>query len=167
MASPGLLLLDACVLIDLIEVDATVITSVIAALGRVHVATTVLAEVEGLDLSAAVSLGIEVVDPSLAVVVEAAGRRGALSFQDRICLLLAAEHGWTCVSNDGALRRECVARGVPVMWGLEMLALVAERGQLSAAEAIAIAEGIAIRNPFITRELVARFRLRVAASTSS
>jgi len=27
----------------------------------------------------------------------AAEKKGALSFQDNMCLILAKEHGWTCV----------------------------------------------------------------------
>ena len=113
---------------------------------RVSVRSTraVFDEVDDLDEAAAQDVGLRVVDPELDDLLAAAQvPRGALSFQDRLCLLVAQRRGWTCVSNDKPLRQECSIRGVPVLWGLEMLAL--------AAPSVAVAELEAARGQSIAR----------------
>lgn len=111
-AAVRLLILDACVLIDYCEADQTVLGTVSASVGSIHVASTVFDEVDRLDLSGAAALGIQIVEPPLALLQAAEVKRGALSVQDHLCLLMAKTNGWTCVSNDTALRRAHVrARG--------------------------------------------------------
>lgn len=48
------------------------------------------------------------------------------------------------------------------IWGLEALALAVEAGHLTAKRAMSVAEKISTANPFITAELLARFRSRIA-----
>jgi predicted nucleic acid-binding protein len=120
---PRLLILDACVLIDFCDADPSVLRVVSRAVGAIHVATPVLAEVEQLDESTAESLGLRVVEPPLSMFAAAARKRGRLSPRDHLCLLMAKAEGWTCVSNDRALRTVWVADGVDVLWGLEMMGL--------------------------------------------
>jgi hypothetical protein len=67
--------------------------------------------VEQLDEAACAELGLVVVDGTLEQLTEAGAGTGRLSFEDRVCLILARDNGWTCVSNDGRLRRECEAAG--------------------------------------------------------
>src|SRR6478735_4229471 len=98
-----LLLVDACVLIDFAKVDRSILTLAARHVGEVYVATPVLEEVREIDAAMAVSLGIKLFEPSLELVAQAASVRGRLSFQDRVCLLVAKAEGWTCVSNDKAL----------------------------------------------------------------
>lgn len=112
-----LLLVDACVLIDFAKSDSSVITLASRYVGDVHVATPVFEEVHDLDPAMAASLGIKLFEPPLEMLVDAAARRGRLSFQDRLCLLAAKANGWTCVSNDRRLRESCAEELVPVMWG--------------------------------------------------
>jgi hypothetical protein len=57
--------------------------------GEVYVATPVLEEVREIDAAMAVSLGIKLFEPSLEILAQAASVRGRLSFQDRVCLLVA------------------------------------------------------------------------------
>ena len=111
-----LFLLDACVLIDFQRTDPSVIRLVVDHVADVYVATTVLAEVKDFDESEAISLGIQLVEPTLELAQEAATHAGGLSFQDRVCLLLARENGWTCVSNDRHLRKACTRDGVEILW---------------------------------------------------
>jgi rRNA-processing protein FCF1 len=152
-----LLILDACILIDFCEADASVLTVFSRHLGAIHVAATVLDEVEQLDESQAAALGLNVVDPSLDQLTASSVKRGRLSAADHLCLVLARDNGWTCVSNDKALRTACTAEGVPVLWGLEVIALTVEAGLLSIDEAERVAWRINDSNPFITKALVASF----------
>jgi rRNA-processing protein FCF1 len=152
-----LLILDACVLIDYCETDQTVLGTVSASVGSVHVASTVFDEVDRLDVSGAAALGIQIVEPPLALLQAAAVKRGALSVQDHLCLLLAKTNGWTCVSNDTALRRACEREGVPVMWGLQMMGLAVQAGALPASTAQEIAWRIHECNRYVTRDIVEAF----------
>lgn len=76
-----LLILDACVLIDLVEVDETVLSTMVRHLGPVHVAAQVLAEVDTLDEARAIDLGVHVIEPSLELLARASTGRARLSFQ--------------------------------------------------------------------------------------
>ncbi len=106
----GLLIMDANVLIDLCEADRTVIRLISDHVGQVHVPLPVLREeIDQIDEAEYADLGIVPVDPPLQTATEAAVRRAGLSFHDHLCLLLARDNGWTCVTNDGRLRRECAA----------------------------------------------------------
>ena len=110
----GLLIMDANVLIDLAEVDRNLIRLISDHVGKVHVPLPVLREeVDQIDEAEYADLGIVPVDPPLQTAVDAAARRAGLSFHDHLCLLLARDNGWTCVTNDGRLRRECAAEKVP------------------------------------------------------
>ena len=156
-ALPRLLILDACVLIDFCEVDVSLLAVIARALGTIHVASPVLAEVSQLDESTAASNGLRVVEPPLSVFAEAARKRGRLSVQDHLCLLLAKAEGWTCVSNDRALRAACAVEGVEVLWGLEMMGLAVERGHLLGPDAERAAWAMRDVNPFISEDLVLAF----------
>jgi hypothetical protein len=127
------------------------------------VPSVILDEVDGLDESECARLGLVVVEPDGALLIAAGRRRPGLSYYDHVCLLAAKAAGWTCVTNDGRLRRECTADKVPVLWGLElMVPLVAER-HLTASAATAVAGAIHTANPiYITKDIVRRFEMRVA-----
>lgn len=151
------LVLDACVLIDLAHVDRDVLGNVSRSVGTIHIVRAVFDEVDDFDEASAQDVGLRVVDPELEDLLAAARiPRGALSFQDRLCILVAQRQGWTCVSNDKPLRQECVARRVPVLWGLEMLALAAPSVDLAELEAAAWA--IHHKNPrYVPKKLVTAF----------
>ncbi len=69
---------------------------------------------------------------------------------------MAKAAGWTCVSNDGALRKVCVAEGVDILWGLETMGLAVEAGALPVRDALRIAR----QNPRISDAIVERFAER-------
>src|SRR4051812_3763641 len=115
MVGLRLLLVDACVLIDFAKADTAVISLASRYVGEVYVATPVFQEVRDVDPAMAASLGIKLFEPSFDTVAAAAIARGRLSFQDRLCVLIAKQQGWTCVSNDKQLRTACEAESVPVM----------------------------------------------------
>jgi len=156
---PKVLLMDANVLIDYQKSDFSVLGLVHRHVGEVHVLTTILHEVDGLDVDDCERLGLKVIEPELAQLIQASARKGQLSFRDHLCLIVAADEGFVCVTNDKALRRACDEGGVTTLWGLEiMTALVRERA-MQAADAIETAEKIHTSNPLhITTKLVDRFR---------
>lgn len=163
MTSAGAaLLLDACVVIDFVEADPALFRIIARTLGAVHVATPLLREeIAQLDEFTATSLGIQLVEPSLALMMAAAARKGPLSFHDWLCFYLATERRWTCVSNDTRLRNECLAASVPVIWGLEIIAIVTERLGLPVDRAHALGKRVAAKNPRITTDVLARFAARI------
>ncbi len=163
-----LLLVDANVLIDFVKTERSILQLAARHLGVVYVLSTVLAEVDGLDADGCACLGIRVFEPELADILAAARKRGALSTQDHLCLILARKQGWTCVTNDGALRKACQLEQVPVLWGLQMMLELVRMGQLPGADAIAVANAIHRINPFhITVRIVARFIEEVDALSNS
>jgi len=161
MSKLRLLLVDACVLIDFAKSDTSVITLASRYVGEVHVATPVFEEVHDLDPAMAASLGIKLFEPPLEMLAAAAAKRGRLSFQDRLCLLVAKANGWTCVSNDRRLRESCEEEAVSVMWGFELLALLVEKKALSPTAARDIAKAIVASNKRIGRQVLLRFYARI------
>jgi len=164
MSTPGFLLVDANVLVDYQAADLAILSLVSRHVGTVHIVSTVLAEVDGLDESECERLGFRVVEPTLAQATEAASPNGRLSFQDRTCLVVCRDNGWTCVSNDKALRRSCDAVGVVVRWGLELMLELVQGGHLPAEDADDAAERIHRANPvFLNATILAAFREKLAA----
>lgn len=152
------LVLDACVLIDFCKVDKTILSVVCEHVGTIHVPSPVLAEVNEIEEDEAPDLGIVVVEPDLEQVVAAGARRRGLSFADRLCVIMARDRFWTCVSNDGAVRKACELEAVPVLWGLEMMGLAVGAGGLGLREAEQAAWAIHCDNKmFVTEEIVERF----------
>lgn len=158
--------MDANVLIDLCEADRSVVRLLSDRVGKVHVPLPVLRdEVDPVDEAECADLGIVPVEPPLSMAVEAAKRRAGLSFHDHLCLLLARERGWTCVTNDGRLRRECAAECVPILWGLEAVALLVDGGALTAEAAEDVGLAIQRANPrYITEAVLETFRRRIGAA---
>lgn len=155
------LLLDANVLIDFYDADPTVFAIVASSVGEVQVASPVLAEVKQLSEVETQRIGVKVIDPPIEMLSKVAQRGGALAFADRLCLELARAEGWTCVTNDRPLRRECEAVGVPILWGLELIALTVEAGGLPASDAAELGRTIADANRYITEDVLERFLSRI------
>lgn len=163
MSARGFLLVDANVLVDYQAADVSILQIVSQHIGAVYISSTVLAEVDGLDESECARLGLHIVEPSLAQATEAATRQGRLSFQDHTCLVLCRDEGWTCVSNDRALRRSCSDAGVPVLWGLELLLQLVEGQHLPAQDAADAAQRIHEANPmFVNQTVLEEFRRKLA-----
>jgi predicted nucleic acid-binding protein len=163
------LILDANVLIDYCAADRWVLTLISQHVDRIAVPPALLDEVDDLDESECDRLSLAVVEVSLELLTNAGKRRSGLSYNDHLCLLVAKEGGWTCVTNDGRLRRECGAEKVPVLWGLEPLIDLIEGGHLTVTQAHEVATRIHESNPlFITKDIVTRFlaRARAAAKKS-
>ncbi len=155
---PKILLIDANVLIDYQKSDFTVLGLANKHVGEVHVLTTILEEVEGLDVVDFERLGLKAVEPELNQLTHAATKRGQLSFRDHLCLLVALESGFICVTNDKPLRRACTEEGVVILWGLEIMTALVRGNEMRAEDAIQTAEKIHLSNPLhVPRKLVDRF----------
>jgi predicted nucleic acid-binding protein len=154
------LIIDANVLIDFCKTERSVLALVTKHVGTVHVADPVLAEVKELDRAGAEALGINVLTPEFPMLSRAATAsvRSPLRFEDWLCLLIAEEESWTCVTNDKRLRAECETREVAVLWGFQLLLRLIERKVLKATEAITIAESICRINRRIPDAVLVAFR---------
>jgi hypothetical protein len=90
-----LLVLDACVLIDLFDSDPSIIRTISEHVGPVHVASPVFDEVEQIDAVTAESLGLKVVDPSVELAMTAAAQRGGGPRCSRGAGLLSRSVPWS------------------------------------------------------------------------
>lgn len=153
---------DANVLIDYAKTSPEILGLVSKHIGPVYVVADVLDEVKQLDAEQCQAIGITVIEANLAQLTDASQRGGALSFEDKLCLILARDNGWACLSNDGPLRDACKAQGVSVVWGLEIMLQLVEAGHVSAGKVIEVAESIHKINPlYITPKIVSAFHQKV------
>ena len=163
MGTSGFLLVDANVLVDYQSADLTILSLVSRHVGPVHIVSTVLAEVDGLDDSDCERLGFRVVEPTIEQANAAATPNGRLSLADRFCFVVCKDNEWTCVSNDKALRRACESAGVAVLWSLELLLELVKLGHLPPDDASQAAERMHRANPvFLGAPILAAFREKLA-----
>ena len=141
------LLADADVLIDYRESELAVLNLVVQHLGQVAVVPSVLEEVRGVTAKQCARLGIEVVEVSTALMLQATQVESSVSFNDRLCLVVCREEGWTCVTNDSALRRLCKRHGVETRFGLSLMVDLVAAGALTRRRAVSIARRIQVSNP--------------------
>ena len=162
MAAPErLLILDACVLIDICLEDSTLLGLATSSLGKIVVLSPVLEEVDQLDDTEIERLGLSIIDPELEVIIEATARRGGLSFRDKICLLYSRDSKGTLYTNDRTLLNAASDYGIDARWGLEILVELVTAGQLTSSDALAAAQGICDRSRFPSDPLISEFRRRL------
>ena len=157
----AVLITDSCVLIDYAKSGRDALR-ILAHVVRVVVPRILLVEeVNDLSLDDAVSLGLDIYDPSIECLAEAARMPRPFSEFDWLCLILARDNGWTCVSNDKKLRSQCAAEGVKTKWSLEPLLMLVEKKRLTKARAEKIAKEMAEQNRFLGSQVFARFISRI------
>jgi hypothetical protein len=155
------LITDSCVLIDYARSSIETLTR-LCETTKVYVPRILLVEeVQDLTIAEAERIGLGIVDPPTELVQKAAGLPGPLSFYDWLCVLMASENRWTCVSNDKKLRTECRGRGVKTQWSLEPLVLLVTHGTLARDKAITTARAIAEMNSYLSESIVDRFVKRL------
>ncbi|WP_433931033.1 hypothetical protein AB3662_43200 [Sorangium cellulosum] len=162
-----MLILDANVLIDFCTTDPTLLALVEQHVGRVHIASPVLANVEQVDADLVKRLGLPVDEPPLELAAAAAARarRSPLAFDDWICVLMAQANGWTCVTNGKRLRKECEAHGLATLWGLELLVALVQEDALAHDAAAEAAWAIHRVNPrFVPQSAVERLLAKISGS---
>ncbi len=141
------LLADADVLIDYRESELSVLELVGRHVGKVVIIPSVLDEVRGVTAAACAELGIAVVDVETERMLQAAAIESSVSFNDRLCLVVCGAEGWTCVTNDRALRRLCERHGVETRYGLGLMVDLVAGGVLTRQRAAAIARRMQVSNP--------------------
>lgn len=155
------LIADANVLIDYIESDRFILGLLARHVGPLYVAVPVLDKVDQLSAGECERLGMTLVDPTTEELVEAGEGKAGLAFDDTVCVIMARDNLWRCVTNDRALRRACTAEGVGVLWGLEVMLLLVQAGALGAEDACLVANKIQLANPaFITAKIVSEFETK-------
>ena len=156
--APTVLLADADVLIDYRESDMTILALVGQHVGRVAVLPAVLDEVHGLTATVCGDLGIDIIEVETERMLQAAEIKSQVSFNDRLCLVMCRENEWTCVTNDGALRRLCERHGVETRFGLGLMVDLVAAGKLTRERAEDIAHQIHASNPLhINERVLGRF----------
>jgi hypothetical protein len=103
------LVLDACVLIDYLDEDAELLRMITEHLHEVIVPRPVLTQVTNLTEKGAIALGLQVFVPTEIQFQEASIRRGRLSFEDHLCLVIARDVGAPCATSDVHLIKACRA----------------------------------------------------------
>ena len=157
-ADPTVLLADADVLIDYRESELAILALVGQHVGRVAVLPSVLDEVRDVTVTACAELGIAVVDVETERMVQAAEVESQVSFNDRLCLVVCREEGWTCVTNDGALRGLCERHRVETRFGLGLMVDLVAAELLERERAEAVARRIRASNPLhINDRVLGRF----------
>jgi len=158
------MIMDADVLIDFLKVDRSVLNLIVQYVGPIHVVSPVAGEIgEVDDEEELVELGLLIIEPEVEDGFEAMDwPPGPTSFQDRLCLLTARRHGYTCVTNDKRLRKLCARENVPVLWSLELMLELHGAGGISTEDALDIATGIhEVNSRHITLDILDRFRVRL------
>ena len=112
MSAKGtIFIVDANVLIDYLEIDASVLAMISAHLGPIRIPRRVFEEVKKQRLkdTDCEALGLTIVTEETSDLTAAAAavavKRGSLSFQDHLVLILARNQGWVAITNDGSLRK--------------------------------------------------------------
>lgn len=158
-----LLIIDACVLIDYLRSDQTLPLLISRYVGKIHIVSTVLEEIEQIKTVEELEQhGIVLVEPELEDLFVANSLGGKTSFQDNVCLLTAKRNGFTCITNDKCLRNQCKKMSVPLLWGLQLIIDLCRKGGISSASAIQIGETIRNNNSkHITRKLIEKFKEKI------
>lgn len=152
------LVADANVLIDYAKTDPSILAIHVRHLGPIYVPSVILDEVDQLDAADCERLGLTVIEEPPEILLAAAERRGPLSFEDRVCLLLARENHWTCVTNEKPLHRACEQEGVTPIWGLRLMINLVKAQQLTRQNAMDVAQAIHEVNPrYVTAVILGLF----------
>ncbi len=156
------LIVDANILIDYLECDESLFALIKNQIGQVLLASPLIEEVKDLDLERCQKLGIKIVEPTLEQLVWATDQEFSISFQDKICLIMARDHNWILVTNDKALRKRCESENITLIWGVELICLLCESGGLQKDRVRDIIWLLHRNDPFfITREIVMRAFVRL------
>jgi rRNA-processing protein FCF1 len=152
---------DVDVLIDYAQSAPNILKLISKHVRKLHVADQVLREVAQLDEAGSSKLGIEVIEPTLAQIIEAnevRQNKPTLSGPDAICFVMARDNDWACLTNDKSLRRFCLDNKVNCIWGIEIMLHLVSLEKLHAEKAYRIACDIQAKNKHIKSETIDDFR---------
>ena len=163
--TPMALICDANVLIHYYLADKRILRIVVQCIGPVYVPRPILEnEVDQMGAEEAESLGLTVLEPEDAYIIQAGTQSGSLSLSrhDKLLLALAKDKGYVCWTSDSLLKRQCEELGIGTCWGLEMMLILCQRGHLSEKEAIRIARKLQqIDSRYITPKVVGEFERKL------
>lgn len=151
------LICDANVLIDYVSSNKRILEKVSLSISRIYVLSPILEEVRQLSKKETKELKIKVFEPELSDIIAASERGGPLSFEDKLCLIVAGKENWTCVTNDKSLREACEEKNIDILWGLDLMLLLNQAGVLSKKEAQDTAEKIKENNAYIKEDIIDSF----------
>jgi hypothetical protein len=152
------LLTDACVLIDFCKEDMNLLGLVSRHIGQIIVPKPVLRkEVNQLTVEDCDRLGLVIYTPTMEQLQKAVIPRSGLSEQDKLCLFIAIDEGYSLFTNDAALLKIAKKERVDAHWGLEFLVKLANNGIVSPKKAIERARSICRRTPFPEEKIMEEF----------
>lgn len=148
MARPAdILLADANVLIDYHDSCLSILRLVSLQIAPVRALRQVLSQIGDPRDHDYAALGIEIVEVETSTLVEASHLSPTIGFEEALCFLVCRELGWSCVTNDHALRAFCGSAGIRVVRGLDLLIDLVRIGSLAPERASAIAHAMQAKNP--------------------
>lgn len=153
-------LVDTNVLIDYMETNARVLTCYHQEVKPMVVPRRVQGELKTMKGAMLTGLGLTVHTETLEQLAAARAYRSLeLSEVDKVCMFVARELQLPCATNDFALRTACIAMGVPVLWGFDLMITLVAREHLEVKEAIETAQQIQrLRGPvFCPQRVVDKF----------
>lgn len=155
------LIVDASALIDYCESDLSILSRFAQEVLPVYIGKAAFDKVEQLSEALAHQHNITIFLPELELALQAAQARGSLAYDDHETLLIAKSKSWCCLTNDKALRRECLRESVQVRWGLEPMKMLVARKLITVPHAIRVALKMSNVNPFITQKIVSDFEEQI------
>lgn len=102
-------------------------------------------------------LGIKVIEPTFAQLLEAVNHISALSAKDCLCFIIARDNNWICATNEKRLYNECQRGNIDVIRGLKIMLELNSQQKLSSKDAIATARRIKAGNPRLTEDVIREF----------
>jgi hypothetical protein len=160
---PAAVISDVCVLIDYIKVEQTrVLRLVTDHLFPIKLPREILKEVKDLTEDQAEALGMEIIEPSIEQIKEAAVRGGSLSKEDKLCFAIARDNNWGIWTSDKPLHTKCTTEGIPTYWGLELMLDLCKAGKLAPDTALKIAQKISEVNERISDDVLTKFQKRLS-----
>jgi rRNA-processing protein FCF1 len=159
------LLTDACVLIDFCKEDMSLLGLVSRHLGKIIVPKPVLRkEVNQLTVEDCDRLGLVIYTPTMEQLEKAVIPRSGLSEQDKLCLFIAIDEGYSLFTNDAALIKTAKKEKVDVHWGLELIVRLAHKDIIGHKQAIETARNICRRTPFPEEIIMKEFQKLLSGS---
>ncbi len=161
-AAPTPIICDANVLIDYFEADKRILTLVVRHAGPILVPSSVLDEVDQIDVEEAGRLGLMIIEPEDIHVIQSGTQGGPLSRNDKLIIAIAKDKRYICWTNDSHLRKRCENNGIHVYWGLEMMLRLCQMRCLSKHTAIRTARKIQKNNSaFVSPDIIDQFEFKV------
>jgi hypothetical protein len=92
------------------------------------------------------------------VLMEASQLSFTIGFEESVCFLISRALRCSCITNDPALTRYCVAGGIKVLSGLDILVCLVQCGSLAREKASVVARLMHESNPVhLTSDIINRF----------